>query len=144
MVGSYPQNTQFVWYYQFPDPWGYGRAWTYTWSAANNLYGFLCVNGHMIIKATINAYQGAVPPQSIYYLGMRPGDVIFYDWVWNGVNAWDHCSLQVVEGYDPNSWPSGTLIDQHSPARIHTIWHGRPYNNYAWAARYQLCHIYPN
>ena len=132
-------DTQWWWNFSY-------RTHTYSWSVAHKLYGFLCLNGHMTIKDSTSAWSGETVPQSIYNLGMRPGDVIFYDWSWNpyGSNSYDHAALQIMEGYDPNSWPSGTLVDYHTSysGRYHVIWHVRPYNNYSWAARYQLCHIY--
>lgn len=50
-------------------------------------------------------------------------------------------AIKMGEGYDPNSWPSGSLVDAHNSDRYHVIWHLRPYNNYQWAHRYYGYHI---
>lgn len=138
LAGGYPfrnppYNTDWDWWY-FVDP---GAYWSLTWSTAPHLRKFL-VNDRPGGWEWFQYVQPYTIPQTV---NIWAGDVVVYDW--DG-DAWgDHVSLKIGEGYDPNSWPSGSLVDAHTTARYHVIWHLRPYNNYQWAARYWGYHVDP-
>ena len=71
-----------------------------------------------------------------------PGDVVFYDWYGNGL--WDHATILVGSGEDPNPLAlgaTGALVDAHTDAHYHAIWTLEPYNA-NWATTiYDTVHI---
>jgi len=136
-AGSYPftgafNNNNSSWWYNWP---GYPYVGSSdTWRLAANLRQFLVADypgGWLWFE-----YHGVAPPQS---MNLWAGDVVFYDFDANDIP--DHAALKVGEGYDPNSWPSGSLVDAHNNNRYRAIWHLRPYNNYQWAHRYWGYHV---
>ena len=130
-----PSNTDYDWWYT----WSLSGTptWSLTWSTAPHLRKFL-VNDMPGGWEWFQYVQPCAIPQSV---NIWAGDVVVYDW--DGDSWGDHVSIKIGEGYDPNSWPSGSLVDAHTHARYHVIWHLRPYNQYQWAARYWGDHVDP-
>lgn len=101
---------------------GAGR--TLSWSVADDLDAF--INLHDGTTAEYSYWDGGQPktlPSAI-----KAGDPVFYQWDDTSGNAFNHSSIVVGSGTDPNSGWVGTLIDQHTTNRSHAIWNLRPYN----------------
>lgn len=128
---GYPNNTNYTWWYVLLPY----DSWSTTWSMATNLRKFLLYDNPGGYQWFYYVQPCSIPQSNSLY----SGDVVFYDLDSDGYP--DHTALQIGQGYDPNSWPSGSLVDAHTNNRYHVIWHLRPYNGYQWATRYWGFHI---
>lgn len=68
----------------------------------------------------------------------QPGDVIFYNWYQAG---FEHMTVLVGSGKDPNSPDSGALVDAHTTNHYHAVWTLQPYNADWSTTSYTVFHI---
>jgi hypothetical protein len=119
-------NDNFQWW-----AYGDGSGRTYSWSVADNLGSFLSAHDAGVSGQYSQGHgtQGAYAPS-----GVTAGDPVEY--IWNYLASpviYNHASIIVGTGTDPNKGWTGTLVDQHSTDRRHAIWHLIPYNS-QWAS----------
>jgi Putative amidase domain len=103
-----------------------GRSESVTATVAQNLYNYLMTYGKGSFVGQYNALNNGSAP-SYLPSGMVNGDILLYDWTSSG--TFNHASMQVTTGTDPNSGFIGTLVDQHTSDRKHAFWSLKPYNS---------------
>lgn len=106
---------------------GAGR--TYSWSVADKLGNFV----NLYDSWTASKYQSAGSQGNGGPSVIVAGDPVFYIWDYRVTPVkYNHASIVVGRGTDPNSGWSGMLVDQHTTDRYHAIWNLIPYNS-RWA-----------
>jgi len=115
---------------------GAAEYWTTTWSVAKTNATF--TNGLYNSKMTVvpaNS-QGSQAPVGYRQLG----DVVYYDW--DGDGAINHASMITVNGgTSSDNSGTGTLVDQHTTDRRHTLWNLVKWNQQVATTTYYVVSV---